>query len=189
MKRLPGILCIALAASPAAFADVRQADASAGTLQFSAMQAGAKFTGAFKTFQARLDFDPANPSKGSLDVTVETPSIDTQDSERDEIIKSRDFFWTDKYSQAVFHAVRFEPDGTGFRAVGELSIRGAKKPATVRFTLTPAAGVSVMKGTANLHRLDFGLGQGDWASTEWVGDDVEVRFELKLRPVAPASIG
>jgi polyisoprenoid-binding protein YceI len=45
-----------------------------------------------------------------------------------------------------------------------------------------------MKGTANLHRLDFGLGQGDWASTEWVGDEVEVRFELKLRPVAPATI-
>ena len=40
-----------------------------------------------------------------------------------------------------------------------------------------------MKGTASLERLAFGLGQGDWASTEWIGDDVEVRFELKLAPI------
>jgi len=177
------ILCIALAACPAAQAGVRQADSGAGTLLFSATQAGAKFTGAFKTFRVSFDFDPATPTKGSLDVTIETPSIDTQDAERDEILRGRDFFWTEKYPQAVFHAERFEPDGTGFRAVGELSIRGAKKPAIVRFTLAPAAGVSVMKGTANLRRLDFGLGQGDWASTEWIGDDVDVRFELKLAPV------
>jgi polyisoprenoid-binding protein YceI len=188
MKALLRILCIVLFASPAAQAGVRQADASAGTLLFSATQAGAKFTGAFKSFRVLFDFDPANPSKGSLDVTVETPSIDTQDAERDEILKGRDFFWTEKYPQAVFHAVRFEPDGAGFRALGELSIRGAKKPATVHFTLAPASGVSIMKGTANLKRLDFGLGQGDWASTEWVGDGVEVRFELKLHPVAPATI-
>lgn len=181
MKTFLRILCIALVASPAALAGVRQADPSAGTLLFSATQAGAKFTGAFKSFQVRLDFDPANPSKGSLHVTVETPSIDTQDAERDEILKSRDFFWTEKYPQAVFHAERFEPDGGGFRALGELSIRGATKPATVRFTLAPAASVSVMKGTADLHRLEFGLGQGDWASTEWVGDEVEVRFELTFR--------
>jgi polyisoprenoid-binding protein YceI len=188
MKTLLRILCIVLVAGPAAQATVRQADASTGTLLFSATQAGAKFTGAFKTFKVQFDFDPASPSKGSLDVTVETPSIDTQDAERDEILKGRDFFWTEKYPQAVFHAVRFEPEGDGFRAVGELSIRGSKKPATVRFTLAPAAGASVMKGTANLKRLDFGLGQGDWASTEWVGDEVEVRFELKLRPVAPVTI-
>ena len=40
-----------------------------------------------------------------------------------------------------------------------------------------------MKGSASLKRLDFGLGQGEWASTEWVGDTVDVRFELKLSPV------
>jgi hypothetical protein len=39
-----------------------------------------------------------------------------------------------------------------------------------------------MKGTASLKRLPFGLGQGDWASTEWIGDDVDVRFDLKLAP-------
>ena len=73
-----------LACAPAAVADVRVADGAAGTLEFSAVQAGAKFDGAFRKFHVRLDFDPAKPDAGKLDVTVETASVDTQDEERDE---------------------------------------------------------------------------------------------------------
>lgn len=177
-------LLVALALSPAAFAAVRQADASSGQLAFSATQAGAKFNGAFKRFQVALEFDPAHPDQGRLDVTVDIASIDTQDPERDEILRSADFFWAEKYPKAEFHAARFERAGAGWRAPGELTIRGVKKAVPVTFTLEPAAnaGPAVMKGSANLSRLAFGLGQGDWASTEWVGDPVDVHFELKLQP-------
>ncbi|MEX0734004.1 MAG: YceI family protein [Steroidobacteraceae bacterium] len=175
-------LCVALACCPAAIAEVWQADQDSGTLNFSAMQAGADFTGGFERFQVKLDFDPAKPASGRLDVTVATSSIDTQDAERDEILRSRDFFWTDEHPQAVFRAEHFQRDGAGWRAEGELAIRGVTKPAAVRFTLAPATGAALMKGTSSLRRLDFGLGQGDFASTEWVGDEVDVQFELKLRP-------
>lgn len=181
MTRICGVLLIGLAACVAAQAEVRQADGRSGKLEFTAVQAGAKFTGAFGKFQVRLDFDPSNASVGSLQVTVDAASIDTQDAERDEILRSHDFFWTERHPQAAFRAERFEPDGAGFRALGELSIRGVTKPAAVRFTLAPAGAGSLMKGTADLKRLDFGLGQGEWTSTEWVGDEVEVRFELTLR--------
>ncbi len=174
------VLALALLCCPAALADVRQADGAAGKLEFQATQAGAKFTGAFRVFHVKFDFDPAKPAAGSLDVTVETGSIDTQDGERDEILKGPDFFWADKYPAAGFHATRFERAGDGWRATGEVTIRGVKKVVPVSFTLAPAN--ASMKGTARLKRLDFGLGQGDWSSTEWVGDDVDVRFELKLAP-------
>jgi polyisoprenoid-binding protein YceI len=173
-------LLLALLCCPAALADVRQADGAAGKLEFQAAQAGAKFTGAFRKFHVKLDFDPAKPAAGSLDVTVETASIDTQDGERDQILKSPDFFWAEKYPEASFHATRFERAGAGWRATGELTIRGVKKAVPVDFTLAPAN--ASMKGTASLKRLAFGLGQGDWSSTEWVGDDVDVRFDLKLAP-------
>ena len=176
-------LLIALILCPAALADVRHADASSGTLEFTALQAGAKFTGSFKRFQVKFDFDAANPAQGRLDVTVETPSIDTLDGERDEILRSPDFFWIEKHPLAEFHAARFEHDGASWRAPGELTIRGVKKPVLVRFTLASAGAATAMKGSASLHRLDFGLGQGDWASTEWVGDEVEVLFDLKLAPI------
>ena len=176
-------LLIALALIPAAHADVRQAGPIGGKLEFSGVQAGAKFTGSFKNFHVKLDFDPAKPQTGSLDVTVETGSVDPQDGERDQVLKSPDFFWVEKHPQAVFHSAHFERVGTGWRATGELTIRGVKKTVPVSFTLTPAGAATAMKGSVSLKRLAFGLGQGDWASTEWVGDEVDVRFDLKLAPV------
>jgi polyisoprenoid-binding protein YceI len=177
-------LLVALAVSPAALAGALQADQSSGRLEFSATQADAKFNGAFTRFRVALEFDPAHPEQGRLDVTVDVASIDTQDPERDEILRGPDFFWVEKYPQALYHAGRFERAGAGWRAPGELTIRGVKKPVPVTFTIAPAAatGPAAMKGSAGLNRLAFGLGQGEWASTEWIGDAVEVRFELKLQP-------
>ncbi len=178
------LLVLALLCAPSALADVRRADGAAGTLEFEATQAGAKFTGGFRRFQVALDFDPVHPAAGRLDVTVEIASIDTQDGERDEILKGADFFWVDRYPRADFHATRFEKHGGGWRATGELAIRGVKKEVPVDFTLAPSGAAIAMNGTASLKRLSFGLGQGDWTSTEWIGDDVAVRFELKLAPAA-----
>ena len=46
---------------------------------------------------------------------------------------------------------------------------------------TSAAGAK-LDGTANLKRLDFGVGQGDWKSTEGVKDEVKINFSLILTP-------
>ena len=176
-------ILISLALSAPACAAALKADATSGKLEFSGTQAGAKFTGTFGKFRVQLDFDPANPAQGTLDVAVETGSVDTRDAERDEVLRSPDFFWTDKYPVASYHATRFERDGGSWRVPGELTVRGTKKTVPVVFTLTPGTGGGAMKGSATLKRLAFGLGQGDWASTEWVGDEVEIRFDLKLTPL------
>lgn len=178
----PGALALVLALCPAAYAEPRQADQSAGRLEFSAIQAGARFTGAFTRFRVALNFDPAHPASGRLDVTVEAASIDTEDPERDEILRGTDFFQAGEHPQSVFHAGRIERAGDSWRALGELTIRGVTRPVPVTFTLEPGAGGTIMKGSANLSRLAFGLGRGEWASTEWVGDEVDVRFELRLLP-------
>jgi polyisoprenoid-binding protein YceI len=182
-------LAVALAAcgiAQTADAEAWQGGQDAGSLQFTAVQAGATFTGAFDRFQVRFDFDAAQPAGGRLDVTVATPSIATRDPERDEILRSRDFFWTEKFPEATFHASRFERDGVGWRASGELTIRGETRPTAVHFELAPGDRILGMKGSARLHRLEFGLGQGEWSSTEWVGDEVGVKFDLRLKP-APAT--
>lgn len=175
---------IACAACIPAFAETWEGDQGAGSLQFTAIQAGAKFTGAFQRFTVRLEFDAEDPARGKLHVTVPTTSVDTADAERDEIIRSVDFFWTGKFPDAVFHAAGFERDGAGFLARGELSIRGVTQAASVRFELKPAGKRLSMKGSSELRRLPFGIGQGEWESTEWIGDEVGVRFDLKLRPAA-----
>jgi polyisoprenoid-binding protein YceI len=183
---IPRILLAALACAGvgAAHGAEWRGDERSGSLRFTAIQAGAKFTSDFQRFQVRFDFDEAKPADGRLDVTVETKSVDTADADRDGILRSRDFFWCEQYPEAVFHAEKFERDGAGWRAHGELSMRGVTRPVAVRFELAPGPMQLVMKGTSDLRRLEFGVGQGEWSSTEWVGDEVGVLFDLKLLPDA-----
>jgi len=56
------------------------------------------------------------------------------------------------------------------------------KPVKLVFTFTPGAGgaSATLTGGTTIKRLDFGVGQGEWTDTTWVGNDVDIRFELTL---------
>ncbi|MGQ0430546.1 MAG: YceI family protein [Gammaproteobacteria bacterium] len=179
--------CALFLCTTGAQAGAWQGDGRAGKLEFTALQAGAYFTGRFREFRIELDFDAAAPAKGRLHVTIATASADTQDDDRDGILRSQDFFWSERHPEAVYHAEGFVREGKGFRAQGTLTLRGVSQPVAVHFTALPAQDHPAMKGSATIRRLAFGVGQGDWAATEWIGDEVAIAFELKLSPAAPAA--
>lgn len=183
-------ICAALIAllPCSASADVWQGDQHSGALQFVATQAGAKFQGHFGEFKVRFDFNSAEPAKGSLDVLIVTKSADTADAERDEVLHGQDFFWVVRFPEAKYHAAGFKRDGKGWIAAGELTLRGVTQPVAVRFELKPKAQRLGMKGGVTLRRLEFGVGQGDWAETTWIGNPVDVAFDLSLlKETAAAS--
>jgi polyisoprenoid-binding protein YceI len=171
----------------AAVADVWQGDQHSGALRFVATQAGAKFPGHFGEFKVRFDFDPAEPAMGRLDVTIATSSADTSDAERDEVLHGQDFFWVARFPEAKYRAEGFKRDGKGWIAAGELTLRGVTQPVAVRFELKPKSRQLGMKGSVTLRRLEFGVGQGDWADTTWLGDPVDVAFDLSLQQEAAAA--
>lgn len=170
-----------------ASADVWQGDQHSGALRFVATQAGAKFPGHFGEFRVRFDFDPAEPVKGRLDVTIATRSADTSDAERDEVLHGRDFFWVARFPEAEYHAEGFRRDGKGWIAAGELTLRGVTQPVAVRFVLKPKLRQLGMTGGVTLRRLEFGVGQGDWADTTWLGDPVDIAFDLSLQQETAAA--
>jgi hypothetical protein len=45
---------------------------------------------------------------------------------------------------------------------------------------TPEGDEAVLQGTASLDRLAFGVGQGEWKSTEWIAAEVKVAFNVRL---------
>ena len=179
LKHLACALLLSLLPTIAAAA-AWQGDQQAGALRFTATQAGAKFTGHFGEFKVRFDFDPANPAKGVLDVTIMTASADSSDSERDELMHGRDFFWAEHFPEATYHAEGFKRDGKAWVASGKLTLRGVTQPVTVRFEAKPKLKQLSMQGGATLHRLEFGVGQGDWKETTWLADPVDVAFDLSL---------
>jgi polyisoprenoid-binding protein YceI len=57
----------------------------------------------------------------------------------------------------------------------------------LRFTFKPGADgrTAVLAGGTTVQRLDYGVGQGEWTDTQWVGNEVRIRFELHLKNTAP----
>ncbi len=173
------------AAEPAAA--LWTADPASSTLEFQFVQAGAKTTGRFARFTADIDFSPANPAAGKFDVAIDMASADTRDKERDDTLRMPDLFDIAKFPRATYVASQFVAKGAAFEGKGKLTLRGIALDVPVTFTFAiPDAGkpVAQLKGTATVKRLLFGVGQGEWKSTEWISDDVQVQFSLALRPRA-----
>ena len=57
----------------------------------------------------------------------------------------------------------------------------ASPSCTIEFTFDSKDGAAWLKGTAKIKRLDFGVGQGEWKDTSTVGNEVQVRFALRLK--------
>jgi polyisoprenoid-binding protein YceI len=186
-KGLTAGICLALAAGWPAIAGSWRADQSAGGLTFEATQAGARFTGHFERFTADIAFDPAAPADCRFDVTINTASAQTGESQRDGLLKGQDFFWVERYPAASFRGSGCQPTESGFELGGELTLRGVTRPVSVRFDFEPGPDGSRLTGATTLRRLDFGVGQGEWAATQWVGGDVTVRFDLALPPDRSAA--
>jgi len=200
---LGALLCSALACNAVALAGSTSAPATAGapvawtadpaksTLEFTFVQAGAKSGGRFARFTANIDFAAANPAAGRFDVNIDIGSVDTRDKDRDTQLRAPELFDGVKFPRAQFEASSFAAKGNGFEGSGKLSLRGVSRDVPVAFTfetLTEAGRpVAYLKGTATVKRLQFGVGQGEWKSTEWIEDEVDVAFNLRLQPRAASK--
>jgi polyisoprenoid-binding protein YceI len=159
----------------------RFTQAPGGSLTFWFMQAGAENHGSFRQFTTELGYDEKNPAAGLLKVTVQMASLDTQDKDRDDLLAGADLFDSKKYPSAQYVASSFakRADG-GLEAVGKLTLRGVTRDLRVPLRIQNAAGGVELSGEVTIKRLDFGVGQGEWKSTEWVGDEVKLQYKVPL---------
>jgi len=160
------------------------ADPAKSTLEYQFVQAGAQNKGKFGQFTVSLDFSADNPAASKLDVIVEMASAQTGDKDRDDTLKGADLFSVAKFPQARFTSTQIIRTPSGYDAVGKLTLRGVSRDFHVPFSFRTAdeqgKPIGYLLGKTSLKRLDFGVGQGDWKSTEWVGNDVSVTYSLRL---------
>ena len=172
----------AAAATPATGAPPRYTqNAAKSSLKFTFEQAGAAASGNFKKFTTVLIYDEKNLAAGSLDVRVEIASVDTQEPERDAMLKDADLFNAAKYPAATFVASSLakRSDG-GFEAVGKLTIRDTTHDLRLPLTLKPTADGLELSGKTAIKRLDYGVGQGEMKATDSVGDEVKIEYAVSL---------
>lgn len=179
-------LPVAAEAAPTVATNEFELEPAGSSLTFTAVQQGAKFDSRFDRFTAIVAFDPASPESGSITSRIALGSVDTGNPERDEVLKGPDWFDLLQWPEAVFTAGRIVRQGDGFRASGSLTLRDVTAPVSLSFRWTPASAgqPARLAGTATLERLAFGVGQGDWRDTSYVGNRVDVRVDIRLRPVS-----
>lgn len=156
-------------------------DAAHSTLGFTNTYQSVTYNGAFRQFSAAIAFDPADLAHAKFDVTVDITSLDTQNSERDSTALGADFFDAAKFPKAHFVTTAFRKAANGdIVADGVLTLRGVTKPVALTVKFVPHGNGATLDVTAQLRRLDFGIGTGQWADPAMIGDGVAVHAHLLL---------
>ena len=120
--------------------------------------------GRFAGVTGTIDFDPAVPERGSVELRIPAASIDTGDEKRDGHLRSADFLDAQNHPDIVFKSTTVKSSGPDALVVdGALTIRGITKPATVNVELAgiaedPRAGRrAAFDATATIDRTQWGL--------------------------------
>ena len=153
-----------------------------------------KTRGRFTRWNGVLLLDPSNHESSSVEITIDSGSIDTGDAQRDAHLSSPDFLEVEKYPTIGFKSTKIEDLGEGkLRVLGDLTIHGVTRPVVLE---TEHAGrvkdpwgndrAGYTARTA-IDRTDFGL---RWnmpleAGGLVVGNKVEI--ELEVEAVAAAA--
>ena len=155
-------------------------DTAQSHLDFTGSQSGSPFNGHFTGFAGTIAFDPANPAHA--DVTIDTATATTGDSQKDGAMPGADWFAAQKFPQEHFVATGFKlTTAGGFETNGTLTIRGISKPVTLPFTLAITGDIAKATGHVQLIRTRFGVGQGAWSTAQYVALEVAVNFAITAK--------
>lgn len=145
------------------------------SLTFTATQIGQAFTGRFGAVEGSLILDPSNLASARLTATVTIAPVDTGDAQRNAALPGEDWFDVADHPKASFKSRKFvHKDGRSYEVTGVLNIKGVDHQVTIPFTMTPEGDDARIKGSFSINRTDFNVGEGSWATGQWIGLDVKV---------------
>jgi len=150
----------------------------------------ANVRGEFRELSGTLQLDERNIANSSVNVTIKTASVQTNDPKRDEHLKSADFFDVEKHPEITFHSTKWEQRGEDEVLVrGDLTINGVTKKVSLKAE-GPTEEVKDPWGNSRIgfsaktkiNRKDFGLGWNVALETGGilVGEDVTITLETQF---------
>ena len=177
-----------------AFAMVAAAVAQAGTWQIDPNHSSAQFSarhlgvstvrGAFTKVSGSAQYDPSDPTKNSLNATIQAASVDTRVEMRDNDLRSPNFLDAQKFPTITFQSKQVKSVGSGrLQIAGDLTIHGVTKEVTLDVE-GPSAPIKDPWGnqrigasaSTKINRKDFGVNGAPGV----VGDDINITIDVEL---------
>lgn len=181
LSRVPALaaLCACLAAPAWAQPRCYHADADHGEMRFDGVLDGTPFTGRFGAFSVSLCLEDDDPGTARIRVTVDTGSADTGNRQGNEALRGAEFFDAARFPEATWTSRSVRPHRDGHLATGVLTVRDVSAEQPVRLSFrsgTPPR----LSGEAQILRLDWEVGTGEFEDTGFLRNRVDLRFELDL---------
>jgi len=174
-----------MAAAAVAQAGTWQIDPNHSAAQFSVRHLGVSTVrGAFMKVTGSATYDPADPAKNTVDVSIDANSVDTRVQMRDNDLRSPNFLDVQKYPTITFKSKQAKSAGPGkMQIVGDLTIHGVTKEVTLDVD-GPSAPIKDPWGnqrigasaSTKVNRKDFGVNGAPGV----VGDDITITIDTEL---------
>lgn len=148
-----------------------------------------KVKGSFDSYEATVEAeDLTNLTTANIEFAFDVASINTKNEDRDNHLRSADFFEADKYPQITFKSTNIEGSGSDYTVTGDLTIKDVTKPVTFEVTYNGkgtnpwGAEVYGFEAETSINREEFGLTWNAALETGGVlvGKDIKVIVELEL---------
>ena len=155
----------------------------------------AKVKGRFTSWKGTLELDPTDATKASVEVTVDAASVDTGTPDRDNHLRSADFFDAARFPEVTFRSTGVERAGAALRLTGALTIRGVTRDVVLEVrdggrAKDPWGNQRVaFSATTSIDRREFGLtwNQALEAGGLLVGERVDLELEIQAAESAVAK--
>ena len=172
-------LVAALAVSPAQAQAPAKLVPAQSEVAFVTKQMGVPVDGKFKKFDAQITLDPKKPETGSIAFSIDMLSASMGVAETDSEMPKAIWFNAAKFPQATFKSTSIKGLGNGkFEVAGKLDIKGNVRDVVVPVLITQNGTYSTATGSFLLKRLEFKIGEAEWADTTVVANDVMVKLKL-----------
>jgi polyisoprenoid-binding protein YceI len=157
-------------------------DTNHSELSFRVRHFVSRVRGTFGKWEGTVIAEPGAWGDGSVEVTVQTASVDTQQERRDSDLRGADFFDVANHPTMTFRSRSASLDGTRFRLEGDLTIRGVTRPVVLEGEfLGEQGGRAGFSASTTVNRLDYGL---TWNrivdGSRMLGDEVEISVVVAL---------
>lgn len=152
------------------------------TIAFTATQNNAPVTGEFKGLTGKINFDPSQLNQSNVEIVVNVNSLTDPYNQLTDTLKDKDWLDAKQFPQAIFRSSNFKKIGDKtYEAKGVLTIRDKTLPLVVNFRQEAYSPTKArVKGSTSIKRSAFGVGQGEWADTKSVKDDVRIDFTISV---------
>lgn len=173
------LLLASVLALPNIAAAVLKTDPAKSTVSAVFKQMNVPVEAKFHKFNAQIDFNAAKPEASKATMEIDINSFDLGDKEYNREVLKKEWFNAAQYPKASFVSTGMKAGSAGKLDVsGKLTIKGKSANVSFPLTIKKEGTHQVFEGALPIKRLTYNIGEGEWADTSMVADEVVIKFRI-----------